>query len=226
MSKKLKRNIFITISICLILLIGYSVFKSYHVEIGMLLNPTNNRDKLLRAVRSHGIQTALLLIFLTVAMCLVPGMPTSVVGILAGIGYGPLFGSIINVIANSIGNFLSILMFQKLNISGDSTSTNKWTRFLDKVKYPRFQIMILYMIPFVPVSLINLAVHSFHFEWSEIYWVIIIGVIPTSILYALGGQIFFQGQHLSAAGVFGGAAILGLLVFLFIRYKKKKVTVE
>ena len=226
MKKKTKKALFILVSILLILFIGYQVFKDYEIVFSMLLKPAYNKELLLRAVRSHGVETALLLIGLTVAMSLVPGMPTSVVGIFTGIAYGPFFGSIINIIANASGNFMSILMFQKLNISGDSIQVNKWTRFLTKVKYPRFQMMILYMIPFVPVSLINLAVHSFQFEWSEVYWVIIIGVVPTSVLYALGGQVFFQGQHLSAAAIFSTAAVIGILLFLFMRHKKKKIEVE
>lgn len=224
MKKRTLRLIIFSISLLFVAVIGYRLFHTYRPAIQLLIDPELNKQRLMRAVRSHGVSTAFLLILLTSALCVLPGMPASVIGVLSGISYGPLIGSLISIAGNATGNFFSIFLYKKFNLFSPSDSFNRWTSFLLKVKYPRIEMMFLYMIPFIPSSLVNFAIHLFQYEWKDIYWVILIGVIPPSLLYSFGGHVLLEGNNHQTVFLITGLAVILLASFLlpFIKDENKR----
>lgn len=85
MKKRIVQIILILCGIGLISFIGYHVYLQYAKDIDILLNPKASQALLQKTVRSHGVITAALLILLTTVMCVVPGIPTSIVGVLVGL---------------------------------------------------------------------------------------------------------------------------------------------
>ena len=116
MKTKKLRVFLIIIGLLLILFIGYRLYLEYQTDIQMFLDPKTSRQALLDQIRSHGFRTALFLILLISVMCAVPGIPTSVIGVLVGLSYGPLLGTLINVSGNAFGNMLSIFLMQHLKL--------------------------------------------------------------------------------------------------------------
>ncbi|MGC3333248.1 TVP38/TMEM64 family protein, partial [Enterococcus faecium] len=94
----------ISLGIILILVVGYRLYFEYQTDIQLFLNPRASKAELLAQIRSHGTFASILLIVLTAVMCAVPGIPTSVVGVIAGLSFGPLTGAIINILGNALGN--------------------------------------------------------------------------------------------------------------------------
>src|SRR5699024_11236233 len=88
MKKKIIRLMLITLGIILILVVGYRLYLEYQTDIQLFLNPRASKAELLAHIRSHGTFASILLIVLTAGMCAVPGIPTSVVGVIAGLSFG------------------------------------------------------------------------------------------------------------------------------------------
>ena len=105
MKRKTIRILLISSGLILILLVGYRLYLEYQTDIQLFLNPKASKTQLLERIRSHGFSAALLLVFLTAIMCAVPGIPTSVIGVIAGLSFGPFSGTLINVLGNSLGKF-------------------------------------------------------------------------------------------------------------------------
>ena len=88
MKRKTIRILLISSGLILILLVGYRLYLEYQTDIQLFLNPKASKTQLLERIRSHGFSAALLLV-LTAIMCAVPGIPTSVIGVIAGLSFGP-----------------------------------------------------------------------------------------------------------------------------------------
>ena len=214
MKTKKLRVFLIIIGLLLILFIGYRLYLEYQTDIQMFLDPKTSRQALLDQIRSHGFRTALFLILLISVMCAVPGIPTSVIGVLVGLSYGPLLGTLINVSGNAFGNMLSIFLMQHLKLFDHSKKSNRWVTAIRNMKHPKIGVMVGYMVPVIPSSL-NLQIR-------DIILSIVIGVIPSSILYACGGEALFHGYSKTALLLVASVLILTLLVVIIYKDRRKR----
>lgn len=221
MKKKLKYG-FIIMGILLVLLIGYRIYLEYQHDLELLLNPQASRQTLMKSVRSHGIEASFLLILLTVVMCAVPGLPTSVIGILIGICYGPFIGSLMNLIGNTGGNLIAISIFGKFKFLDQSNQSNHWVQAVSQMKHPRLGLMVGYMIPVIPSFLMNYTADMLQIPFKRLIPLVIFGVLPTSIIYALGGEALFHGEHRKALILIVSVLGLILLVKVFQNNHQKK----
>lgn len=121
MKKKKIRLILITLGVVLILMVGYRLYLEYQTDIQLFLNPRASKEELLAHIRSHGFSASLLLIVLTAVMCAVPGIPTSVIGVIAGLSFGPFIGVGINVLGNALGNISAVFLMHRLKFLDKKT---------------------------------------------------------------------------------------------------------
>lgn len=137
MKKKIIRLMLISLGIILILVVGYRLYLEYQTDIQLFLNPRASKAELLAHIRSHGTFASILLIVLTAVMCAVPGIPTSVVGVIAGLSFGPLTGAIINILGNALGNITAIFLMHRLKFLDKKTETNHWVQAIRQMKHPK-----------------------------------------------------------------------------------------
>lgn len=212
MNKAVLRKILIVLGIILIDIVLYRLYLEFHKDISLLLNPKVSRELLLKEVRSHGIRTAGLLIALTVLMCALPGLPTSVIGVLVGVCYGPLVGSLMNIVGNAGGNLLSMTLLKRLKIMSHEHKDNQWVKRISQMKHPKIGIMFAYMVPVIPSFIVNVTADTLHLPLKEIFLAVVIGVLPSSVLYAFGGEALFHGYTKTALILVTSVIILVLLV--------------
>lgn len=218
MDKARLRKILIILGIILIGIVLYRLYLEFHKDISLLLDPKASRELLLKEVRSHGIRTAGLLIALTVLMCALPGLPTSVIGILIGVCYGPLIGSLMNIAGNAGGNLLSMTVLKRLKIMSHEHKDNQWVKRISQMKHPKIGIMLAYMVPVIPSFIVNVTADTLRLPLKEIFLSVLIGVLPSSILYAFGGEALFHGDTKTAIILVASVIVLVLLV-RFIKNK-------
>ena len=155
-SKKLQK-VLIALGILLILFLGYHLYLEYQADIHLLIDPKANEQQLLHSVRSHGLSAAVILILLMGIMCAIPGVPTAVIGVIVGLSYGPFLGALINIVGNASGNILAISLMQHLKLVDHSKKSNRWVKAIRSMKHPKIGIMVGYMVPIIPSSVINFA---------------------------------------------------------------------
>ena len=211
MKRKTIRILLISSGLILILLVGYRLYLEYQTDIQLFLNPKASKTQLLERIRSHGFSAALLLVFLTAIMCAVPGIPTSVIGVIAGLSFGPFSGTLINVLGNSMGNLVAIFLMHHIKFLDKKTETNHWVQ----------SIMVGYMIPIIPSSVINFAADTMQLPLKNLIAAIFIGVIPSSILYACGGEALFHGYNKTAVLLIVSVLLFVGLVVIIEKDRKR-----
>lgn len=212
MDKRVLKKVLLVLGVVLLLLLFYWLYREFHTEIQLLLNPKASRALLMKEVRSHGFLTAGGLILLTALMCALPGLPTSVIGVLVGVCYGPIIGSCVNIVGNASGNLLSMTALKHLNIGGHKQSSSKWVTRISQMKHPKTGLMIAYMIPVIPSFVVNITANSLKLSIREVFLSVLIGVLPSSILYAFGGEALFHGYTKTALILVASVVVLVLLV--------------
>ena len=223
MKKKIIRLMLITLGIILILVVGYRLYLEYQTDIQLFLNPRASKAELLAHIRSHGTFASILLIVLTAVMCAVPGIPTSVIGVIAGLSFGPFIGAGINVLGNALGNISAVFLMHRLKFLDKKTEKNHWVRSIRQMRHPKIGVMLGYMIPVIPSSMVNFAADAMKLPLQQIVMSIVIGVIPSSVLYACGGEALFHGYNKTAVTLVASVTVLvGLVVFIYKDRKKKQ----
>lgn len=227
MKKRRIQLILILCGIGLILLIGYHVYLQYAKDLAILLNPKASQALLQKTVRSHGVLTAILLILLTTVMCVVPGIPTSIVGILVGVSYGPVVGSFINISGNAIGNLFAIFLLHHISFLDRSTKENRWVKAITRMRHPKIGVMIGYMVPVIPSSIVSFTAYTLNLSLKQVTMSVILGVLPSSILYACGGEALFHGYSKTAVGIVASVLLLiGLVVIIYKDREKHRLGME
>ena len=214
MKRKTIRILLISSGLILILLVGYRLYLEYQTDIQLFLNPKASKTQLLERIRSHGFSAALLLVFLTAIMCAVPGIPTSVIGVIAGLSFGPFSGTLINVLGNSLGNLVAIFLMHHIKFLDKKTETNHWVQSIRRMK-------VGYMIPIIPSSVINFAADTMQLPLKNLIAAIFIGVIPSSILYACGGEALFHGYNKTAVLLIVSVLLFVGLVVIIEKDRKR-----
>ncbi|MGX7173085.1 TVP38/TMEM64 family protein [Enterococcus ratti] len=218
-ARKLRILLFVS-GILLIVFISYRLYLEYQIDIQIFFDPKASRRQMMTSIRSHGFTAALILVLLTGIMCAVPGVPTSVIGVLVGLSYGPLLGTLINVFGNVYGNLLSIFLMRHLKSFTRSTKSNCWVEAIRKMRHPKVGIVIGYMVPVIPSSVINFAITTLNLQIREVILSIIFGAVPSSLLYACGGEALFHGY--SKMAILLVASVLVFTFLIVIIYKDRR----
>lgn len=216
--KRHTKYLFLLIGLIMVAILGYFLWLKFTPDVSLFFNPEASKTAFLKRVRSHGIETSFLFVAITAVMCAIPGLPTSVIGVFAGVCYGPLVGSLINISGNTLGNLFALFLLGKFDLMDKSQKANHWVQVISQAKNPKLKLMLAYMIPVVPSFLVNFTANLLHFKLKQMLPLILLGVAPASILYSFGGDALFQGNHKRAIFFIAGVVVL----LLFLSFLKKE----
>lgn len=219
--KKYTKHLLLFVGLLSVGILMYRLYLEYYPDIQLYLDPKTSRELLLKSVRSHGVRTGVILVVLTSLMCAIPGLPTSIVGVLVGVCYGPLVGSLMNLLGNAGGNLLSIFLLGKLPILTKSTQENRWVKTISQMKHPKLGVTLGYMIPIIPAIVVNYTVDQLKLSLKQSGWIVLLGVAPSSILYAFGGDALFKGNHKTALLLVASVVLLVLLVGIIVKDRRR-----
>lgn len=192
--KKIDKKWLISLGTVLAIVVAIFIYRNYRPEINLLLHPVpHEKEILLRMIRAHGFTNSLLLLVLIATLNSIPGLSNSVVCIFAGLCYGPLFGFIINWMGNVLGNCIVMSLIRKIDIS-KKFKQHKLLKFLMDQKHPLIGLTIGFMIPVIPSVLVNYAGARLNVSRKQYLMMVLVGMAPTSFLYAFGGDAIFKGD--------------------------------
>ncbi|WP_430534863.1 VTT domain-containing protein [Listeria rocourtiae] len=214
---------FIVLGLIAIIILGYIIYKDYSADFKLFLDPDADRTQLIESIRSHKLKDALLLVALTAVMCAIPGVPNSVIGILIGVCFGPWIGVVMNITGNILGNVIVIIMLHKFGTSKKTNRSDEFIANISRMKNPLFGITAGYMIPILPSVIVNYTAVKLKLPLKSLLLAITFGVLPTSFLYAFGGDALLKGNTKIAIL---SIVCVALLVFLlrFIQKRQAKIS--
>lgn len=216
MRRKVNKSLLVIGGIIVSLILIYCIYRDYQPEIKLLLHMNaHNRIVLMHLIRSHGIKDMLLLLALIATFNAIPGMSNSLVCILAGLCYGPVIGFLINWTGNVLGNCGVMSIIREVDIS-KRTKKSKLLNALMHQKHPLIGLTIGFMVPVIPSVLVNYAGARLNVSRFRYLAMVIVGMAPTSFIYAFGGDALFQGNSHKLIGAIV-AIIVVIAMYLLIK---------
>ncbi|MFD1471203.1 TVP38/TMEM64 family protein [Companilactobacillus mishanensis] len=179
-----------------------------------------NRLDFLKQIRDQTPLDAFLLILLLAGFSIIPGVPVSVIAVLTGVIFGNFLGAVINVVGVTLGNLTAQKIFQYFHEKVDIKKSPKLISEINKMKYPMLGIAVGYMIPFIPTSLVSLAVTDIKLNRRFILIATVLGGIPMSIIYSFGGNAIIE-SHFKLLIIL--ILIVVVLVYAAIRINKIRI---
>ena len=193
------------------------VVRHYDIIISIFQSKINLED-IVSHYRSKTVINFFILIFLTSITAAIPFMSNVIFAIFNGVVYGPVIGFFMNLLSNIIGNFLFINLLGKVNIIDRETKLKSHLDELEKFKNKDLGLILGYMLPVMPTLLINYAVVEMKIPWRRWLLSVTIGVVPISLIYALGGDAIIDGNFKRIAILL----VISLLVFFIAMYLKRR----
>lgn len=224
MKKETRRKIFlysiVTVGVILACGLLFLLIRDYYPQIKQFFNPKSDRMYLKQAFRHHGLKDACLLIILTAVLTAIPGAPVAVVCIFNGVLYGPWAGILMNLIGYIIGNLLVVCLLAHFNFIKKSKNFKHQMASFKRFKNPSLAIILGYAIPFIPSSFTSYMAVKLKMNIWKLIGCIALGTLPTSLLYAFGGDAVFKGNTLRVII----AVVLIILIFTLLIKVYRKIT--
>ncbi|WP_429970344.1 VTT domain-containing protein [Fructilactobacillus sp. Tb1] len=195
-----KLKIFKIVAILFALLFLYLLFKDYQPQIEMMFN-AKERGRAIAEIRDHGLIDVFIIMIVLYLATIIPGVPVVPIGIIAGICFGPLWGTLINTFSIGLGNVAAINFISYLKKDLEKTyKNNRFTSHFQHAKNPLMSLIVGYSIPIIPSYLVSLQASKDEQKFNKriIFMTALLGPFPISLIYALGGNAIFSAnwQHL------------------------------
>lgn len=190
-----------------IALLAYYLTVSVLPGILALLETTDSQGEFLQEIPMPGIRTTIVILAMVMLFAAIPMLPVSVLAVAVGIAYGPILGSLINISGALLGNLLAVTIIRKFDTVDHENQKNRWVASITGMKRPRLGLVLGYMVPIIPSFLMNYTAGLLKIPNQELIPLVLLGVIPTSVLYALGGGAVTDGD-LGRLGIVVVAALL------------------
>lgn len=169
-------------------------------------------------LRSKTVLNFIILILLTAATAAIPFMSNAIFAVFNGLVYGPGIGFLMNVVSNVFGNFVFIKILEMIDITDSKNKLQSRFGSIDLLEKTDFGIVLGYMIPIMPTILVNYYVTETKLPWRKWLLYVTIGVAPSSLVYALGGDAVVAGNFKRIAVLL----VIIILVYLIVTYVKRK----
>lgn len=203
-----------------VLVLGYFIlYVIGHWELLARFWESNSQAEINRVIsqlRHKTILNFVVLVILTAVTAAIPFMSNAVFAIFNGVVYGPYIGFGMNLLGNVLGNFIFIKLLNVVDITDSENKLKKRFSGIQALENKNYGIILGYMIPVVPTILINYHVAEEKLPWRKWLPYVTIGVAPSSLIYALGGDAVIAG-NVRRLIVLGVIIALGYVLVTVIR---------
>ncbi|MBM7642177.1 VTT domain-containing protein [Streptococcus loxodontisalivarius] len=161
----------------------------------------------------------LLLVLITALMSAVPFLSSSLIAVVNGVILGPIFGALVNLLGLSLGNLTVYFLLSELHIKEKTKKMGNFVEDLSRFKNKALGLTLGYMIPFIPSFLVAYTAVDLKVRKRTIVMAILLGALPSSILYANGGDALIEGNFKRILGLL---VVLGLIAALYSLVKRRR----
>lgn len=207
----------------LVFLVLVVILVVYYGQVLLTDLPDNfSRTDLMSLIREHRLSGAVLLIvILCVASC-IPGIPVALFGVMAGLCLGRGLGFVVNLTGMVAGNMLAVYGLAHYDRQQRShphgSYQQKVANWLNHWRYPELGLILGYMIPLVPTSLVDWLLQESKLPKGLQGRVMLLGLLPTAMFYAIGGDAVLRGDGLTIGLAIGGFSAVLVLTYLGLRW--------
>jgi len=195
-----------------------------------VLENRSDESSVAETVDALGWQGPVSLVGISALQVILPLIPAPAIGILSGLSYGIFWGPVIFLGGIALGNLFVFFTVHRIEsiFAGKIKRKSKpkhggilSKENIDKIKRPEIVAFFLFMIPFVSGAGPYLFAETKVKVWKYIV-AVLLGSIPTAILYAIIGDGISQGSYTSSIVT---ASIFVAVVAVVIIFRKKLIKV-
>ncbi|MBP5303513.1 MAG: TVP38/TMEM64 family protein [Clostridia bacterium] len=212
-----KRKSFL--GICLILFSIAFLFALSFLIGNPLLQFVNDPEQFRLWVQSHGIWSYLAFIGIVIVQVIVAFIPGEPFEIAAGYAFGAWQGTLLCMIATTLGSMLVFLLVRKFGIKlvqiFFSLEKLNNLKFLKDSQRRDLLFLIIYMIPGTPKDLLSYFAGLTNISFIPFLLISFFGRIPSIITSTIGGDMLMK-QNYWFAGITFGIALLISAVGIYI----------
>lgn len=221
-AKKNKKSDLIKL-IVVVLIIGLGFFIAWRTG---LVEKIKDVEAMQEFFKSYGFLGYLIFILVFIASCVFM-LPGSMLTIIAGIAFGPLFGGVVSLIGATLGATAAFLVSKYVarGMIEDKIGKNEMFKKIDDgvEKNGTSFLILTRLVPVFPFSFQNYAYGLTKINLGTYFIVSFICMAPGAFIYAyMAGEIVTNGFSLSLLVKFAVAGILLFLVSLVPKYIAKK----
>ena len=230
---KKKTNIFklVIILIIIAILIGITI---YLIPVVKDISTPNGQQIFKEKVSNSGIMGALILFglqFAQIFLFVIPGEP---IEILAGICYGPIWGTVFIMVAAAIISVFIYLLVYKFGrkfiysfIEPRKIKKIEKSKVFKNPRKIRFIIFILFFIPGTPKDLLTYIAALLPIKPVEFIIISTIARFPSVISSTWAGANLLQGDWHISLIIYGSTfLIVAIAIFIMKKFDKDKLTDE
>lgn len=186
------------------------------------LSTQEGMQQLISTVRSSGPLAVGVLLLLQFAQVIIAFIPGEVVQVVAGILYGPVWGTII-ILCGALGSTVIIYhLVQKLGTPFVSkmvpAETQEKLGFITRTSRIDAIVFVLFLIPGLPKDLITYLVALTDVRKSRFFLFSTLGRAPGVIVTSFAGSSLAGGNWMTLAIIVGIAVVI-LVIFFLLRDK-------
>ncbi|KRN31773.1 VTT domain-containing protein [Weissella halotolerans] len=180
-----------------------------------------SRADVMALIRQHRLSGAgLLIVMLCIASC-IPGVPVALLGVLAGVCLGKVSGALVNLTGMVAGNCLALYIMAHYGEHHRGHPKGRYQQklaaWLKQWRYPELGLVLGYMVPLVPTSLVDWVLQESSLSQRSRLRVMIFGLLPTAIFYAVGGDAVLRGDGVTLGLTIGVFLVMLALAYLGVR---------
>jgi len=225
-----KRNILYKVLFVLFILIIIALIVQLIPLLEDVLENRSDESSVAETIDALGWQGPVSLAGMSALQVILPLIPAPAIGILSGLSYGVFWGPVIFLGGIALGNLFVFFTVHRIEgiFSGKVKRKSKpehggvlSKENLDKIKRPEIIAFFLFMIPFISGAGPYLFAETKVKVWKYII-AVLLGSIPTAILYAIIGDGISTGSYTS---VIVSASIFVVVVAVVIIFRKKLLKV-
>lgn len=218
-SRSRRSQLLIVIALIYILLLMMGFIYQHWKDITFLISVGFDPRKLESILAKRNLLDFVILTIITGMMSAVPFFSSSVIGVVNGVLFGPYLGSLINIAGNTIGNLLVTFTLKRTKLKDKTKKLGNVVERLSRFENKAVGLWLGYTIPMMPSFLVNYTAIRLQVPLSIQFICILLGVAPTSILYALGGNEILKG-NLQNLIILAILIIIPYSLYTFV-YKKR-----
>ncbi len=190
------------------------------------LSYVQDPERLEQVIRHPGVIDDLFLLLLTLLMSAVPFLSSSVIAVVNGVVLGSGIGFVINWLGIVLGNLLVAFLMGRLGLGHKEQRLSKHEELLSRFDSPFLALCIGYMIPLIPSFLVNGRAIRLKIPKKQMILAMMVGAMPSSLIYALGGNAIFHLNLTELATVAVALALIlgGYMVLRYVKLRQKEKT--
>ena len=219
--------IFMATSLCLLAIMIVQLFPL----IREVVADVSDESSAVSYIQEFGIIGVPILTALSALQHILIIIPAPAVGVLIGLCYGILWGSIIFLAGRSIGNLFVFISVRRLRghfssyFKSKQNNKPKSKKFLSsdqlqKMKRPELFVFFCYLIPGMPASATTYLFAATKVSLTKYMLASILGSIPSALVYTILGSHISRGNFTTSIIIAAALAVAVLIIFLF----RKKIT--